>query len=245
MITGASDGIGKACAEAIAGKGAKLTLSGLPDANLPPGETANSLNYPGDITDSALRSGMVQRTLDKFGRIDVLINNVGVGQYGFPSEVDTEVSKRMFDVNVFAPLALTQLVLKSMRERNSGTIVNIGSVGGVVSLPWAVMYCASKFSLHAIDDGLRRELHHTGISVVKVCPGVVATRFRDHVLAGKAPDTVESIKRVVTPEQVAAGVVSGIESKSKTVFVPKIGYVFTKMERVWPGLMDFYLSRTY
>jgi short-subunit dehydrogenase len=104
--------------------------------------------------------------MEQWGRIDVLINNAGVGQYGFPSLVDTEVSKRMFDVNVFSPLALAQLVIPQMRVRGSGVIVNIGSVGGKVSLPWAVMYRSTKWALHCIDDSLRRELAESGVRLV-------------------------------------------------------------------------------
>src|SRR5205085_1400110 len=177
-------------------------------------------------------------------RIDVLINNAGVGQYGWPSEVDTEISKRMFDVNVFSALALTQLVIPLMRQRKSGVIVNIGSVGGKVSLPWAVMYCATKWALHCIDDSLRRELREDGISVVKVCPGIVDTKFRDHVLAGKAPDRVEAIRRVVSPDQVAAGVIRGIARKQRTVYVPKPGWAVTTMEAVAAWAMDVYVRGT-
>ena len=73
--------------------------------------------------------------MNAFGHIDFLINNVGVGLYGYPTEVDTDMAKRLFDINVFAPLALTQLVIPHMREQSSGFVVNVGSVGGKVSLP--------------------------------------------------------------------------------------------------------------
>jgi len=241
IVTGASDGIGASCALRLKQLGARVSLTGLASPEFVNRESESEIVTAGDITDSEVRSQIVQRTLNAFGRIDLLINNVGVGQYGYPSEVDTEISKRMFDVNVFAPLALSQLVIPVMRKQKSGIIVNIGSVGGKVSLPWAVMYCATKWALHCIDDSLRRELHGTGIHVVKVCPGIVATKFRDHVLAGSAPGPVEDIRRVVTPDQVAAAIVSGIERRKRTVYVPKIGRGFTMLEAVAPWAMDLYL----
>jgi len=241
LITGASDGIGASCAKLIGRRGAKLSLTALPGDGFTEEDSESRIVIPGDITSAAIRSEVVERTMARFGRIDVLINNAGVGQYGYPTEVDTEISKRMFDVNVFSALALTQLVVPHMREKKSGTIVNIGSVGGKVSLPWAVMYCATKWALHCVDDSLHRELQGTGIRVIKVCPGIVDTKFREHVLAGTAPGRVEDIRRVVSPDQVASAVMQGVERGKRTVFVPKIGFLFTSLDFFAPRVMDWYL----
>jgi short-subunit dehydrogenase len=218
-------------------------LNALPSPAFPDQVSDSEIVTPGDITDPAVRERLVGRTIEAFGRVDFLVNNVGVGQYGYPTQVDTEISKRMFDINVFAPLALTQLVIPVMRKQKSGVIVNIGSVGGKVSLPWAVMYCSTKWALHCIDDSLRRELDGSGIRVVKVCPGIVETKFREHVLAGSAPTQVENIRRVVTPDQVADGIVRGIEKNKRIVYVPKIGRAFTSLETLAPWAMDLYLRR--
>ena len=241
LITGASEGIGASCARLIGQLGARLSLTALPGDGFQDAESDSQIAVAGDITSAAIRARIVERTIARFGRIDALINNAGVGQYGYPSEVDTEISKRIFDVNVFSALALTQLVLPHMRTRKSGTIVNIGSVGGKVSLPWAVMYCATKWALHCVDDSLHRELEGTGIRVMKVCPGIVDTKFREHVLAGTAPDRVENIRRVVTPDQVAAAIIRGVERGKRTVFVPKIGFLFTSLDFFAPRVMDWYL----
>jgi short-subunit dehydrogenase len=241
LITGASQGIGASCARLIGQRGAKLSLTALPGDGFEDEESDSRIAVAGDITSAATRARVVERTMARFGRIDILINNAGVGQYGYPTEVDTEISKRMFDVNVFSALALTQLVVPHMREKKSGTIVNIGSVGGKVSLPWAVMYCATKWALHCVDDSLHRELEGTGIRVMKVCPGIVDTKFRDHVLAGTAPGRVEDIRRVVSPDQVASAVIRGIERRKRTVFVPKIGFLFTSLDFFAPRVMDWYL----
>lgn len=245
LITGASQGIGAACARRLAANGARVSLTALEQAGFEDFESPGHLITAGDITDPTTRHDAVERTIECFGGIDVLINNAGVGQYGYPSEVDTEVSKRIFDVNVFSALAITQLAIPHMRARRSGVIVNIGSVGGKVSLPWAVMYCATKWALHCVDDSLRRELSGSGIHVLKVCPGIVATAFRDHVLAGSAPGPVEDIRRIVTPDQVAAAMMRGVERKKRIVYVPKVGRLFTSLEFFAPRVMDWYLQSKF
>jgi short-subunit dehydrogenase len=242
VITGASDGIGASCARLFAARGARIVATGLPKTGFAETGSATRLVVEGDITSEETRVSVVEQALARFGRIDVLVNNAGVGQYGYPSEVDVEISKRMFDVNVFSALALTQLVIPQMKARGAGAIVNIGSVGGKVGLPWAVMYCATKWALHCVSDSLHRELADTGIHVMKVCPGIVDTKFRDHVLAGAAPRNVENIRRVVSPDQVARGLIRGLERGKKTVYVPKIGYIFTSLDFFAPRVMDWYLK---
>lgn len=142
--------------------------------------------------------------------------------------------RRLFDVNVFAALALAQLVAPVLRRNHAGFIVNIGSVGGKVSLPWAAIYCASKFALHAINDSLRRELSTDD----KVCPGIVETHFREHVLSGGAPDPVSDIRRTVSPASVAEEVVRGIERGSRTVYVPRSGKLFTSLDELSSRTME-------
>jgi short-subunit dehydrogenase len=245
LITGASEGIGASCAQLLAARGARLALTSLPDTAFESRQSPDCCIVAGDITAERTRIEVVEQAIARFGRIDVLINNVGVGQYGYPSEVDTGVSKRLFDINVFAPLALTQLVIPQMRAQKSGVIVNIGSVGGKVSLPWAVMYCATKWAVHCVDDSLHRQLLGTGIRVMKVCPGIVSTKFREHVLAGTAPGRVEDIRRVVSADQVAEAIIHGIERGKRTVFVPKIGWLFTSIEFIAPRVMDWYVREKF
>jgi short-subunit dehydrogenase len=117
----------------------------------------------------------------------------------------------------------------------------MGSVGGKVSLPWAVMYSATKWALHCVDDSLHRELAGTGIRVIKVCPGIVDTKFREHVLAGTAPKRVQDIGRIVSSDEVAIALIRGIERGRRTVFVPKIGFLFTSLDFLAPRVMDWYL----
>src|ERR1700744_570748 len=108
LITGASEGIGAGCARSLARRGARLVLTALSSAEIPDATSDDRLIVAGDITSEQTRTEVVRKALDHFGHIDVLINNAGVGQYGFATQVDLDISKRMFDVNVFSALALTQ-----------------------------------------------------------------------------------------------------------------------------------------
>lgn len=245
LLTGGSKGIGAACVELFIKLGWKVATLSLPSDDHYAPDEPSVLRIQGDICEDRVRRSAVEQTMARFGRIDILVNNAGVGLYAAPSTVSIPLSKRVFDVNVFAPLALAQLVIPIMRRQGQGTIVSLGSVGGKASLPWSVSYCASKFAMHAVDDSLRRELRRDGIHVMKVCPGIVDTGFRDHVLAGTAPADVSAIQRVVQPREVAAAIVRGIERKSRTVYIPWIGRVFTAMEFFAPWLMDWYLDRKW
>lgn len=245
LLTGGSEGIGAACVELFVQLGWKVASLSLPQDDRPTPDNPSVLRIWGDICEDRVRRSAVEQTMARFGRIDILVNNAGVGLYAAPSTVSISLSKRVFDVNVFAPLALAQLVIPIMRRQGGGTIVNLGSVGGKASLPWSVSYCASKFAMHAVDDSMRRELKRDGIHVMKVCPGIVDTAFREHVLAGTAPADVSAIQRVVRPRELAAAIARGIERKSRTVYLPWIGRVFTAMEFFAPWLMDWYLDRKW
>jgi short-subunit dehydrogenase len=196
----------------------------------------------GDLTDPLIRERAVERTLDRFGRIDVLINSAGVGLYGVPSEAPVQWLPRLFETNVTAPLALTQLVIPVMRQQGGGTIVIMGSVGAQVALPWASVYSASKAALHSLHDSLRRELRGGPVHVIKICPGIVDTRFRDHALAGEAPASVRDIRWVVSPEAVARRILHAIDRRQNTVYIPRIGALFVIGGAIAPRLMDFFLG---
>jgi short-subunit dehydrogenase len=243
LITGASEGIGAALASLFREQGMRLALTALPAPDLSEYKSPEQLVVPGDLTADGFAEDLVGRVLDHFGRIDILVNNAGIGLYAPASEAPLALVRKLFELNVFAPLRLAQLVAPTMRRQGRGVIVNMGSVGGGVSLPWAALYCASKFALQAVNDSLRRELGGAGIHVMKVCPGIVATAFRDHVLAGKAPVGVVRIRRVVTAQQVAESVWRGIQHRRHNVYVPWLSKVFVGIDFVAPRVMDWYCRR--
>jgi short-subunit dehydrogenase len=243
LVTGGSSGIGAACVRKLLARGWRVSVVALPDSDLDWLAGLDILMTPGDITSQHVREAVVEQTLYRYNRIDVLINSAGVGLYACATEVPMPLFSRLLDVNVLAPLALAQMVVPVMKRQGGGSIVNIGSVGGSVALPWTAAYSASKFALDAIHDSLRRELRGDCIHFLKVCPGIVDTEFRNHVLAGAAPRAVTSIRIVVSPETVADRILSAIRQQRQTIYVPWIGRLFALGGALAPWLMDFYLAR--
>ncbi len=184
LITGGSSGIGAACARSFLSRGWAVSVVALPGPELDRVEESGALVTSGDITFKEIRQKAVERTLQRYGRIDALINNAGVGLYAPPTEVSLPEFSRIFEVNVIAPLALAQMVIPYMHDQGSGSIVTIGSIAGFVALPWAAAYSASKFALNALHDSLRRELRGGPIRVIKICPGVVNMELRNMALGG-------------------------------------------------------------
>lgn len=183
IVTGASSGIGEATARRLARGGAMLVISARRSDRLE--ALARELDLTGkrvlalaaDVTDDANRRRVVDGTLRKFGRIDALVNNAGYGTRGPVELVPLELIRRNFETNVFALVALTQLVVPHFRERGSGRIVNIGSVAGRIARPLSSVYDSTKHAVEAINDGLRGELAPFGIQVVLIRPGLILTEF--------------------------------------------------------------------
>ena len=195
LITGASEGIGAACAAEFARAGAKLSLTARSEAGLQRAGGAEPLITPGDLTDAAVRRRVVERTLERYGVIDILINNAGTGFY-LPSWSESmEHTRRMMELNFFALLGMTQLVAPHMRERRSGMIVNVGSIAGKLTLPWMTLYSASKSAVGSLTEGLRMELQRDGVHAMLVCPGYVKTGFQKNVSVGQAPPKVQQGRR--------------------------------------------------
>ncbi len=183
MVTGACAGLGEAIARRLARGGARVVLFSLRPDRLdalareidPAGE--NTLAVGGDITSEADRRKVVDGALAKFGRIDALVNNAGYGTRGPLEIVPVDLIRKNYETNIFALIALTQLVLPGMRERGSGCIVNIGSVAGRIARPLSSIYDSTKHALEALTDGLRGELKPFGVRVTLVRPGFIATEF--------------------------------------------------------------------
>ena len=188
LLTGCSSGIGRAAAIALAERGHRVFASARNRNDLAEIERGDDLATVAlDVTDPATITAAVEAVLSRAGRIDVLVNNAGYGQYGAVEEVTPDEWRAQFEVNLFGAVAVTQAVLPAMREQRRGTIVNVSSVAGKVAIPFAAPYCASKHALEAVSDALRVELAPFGIQVVLVEPGPIATRFGERARSGVAP----------------------------------------------------------
>lgn len=190
FITGGTPGnFGMAFAEAALESGDRVTIT-----SRRPQELADWADQYGDrvlvvpleLTDAAQVRRAVQTAEERFGGIDVLVNNAGRGWYGSIEGMDDSALRAMFELNFFAVLSVTRAVLPGMRARGNGWIVNVSSVAGLVSAPGFDYYSATKFAIEAVTDALRVELAGQGISVLAVEPGA----FRTNAYSGFANEPV-------------------------------------------------------
>ncbi|OYR76198.1 short-chain dehydrogenase/reductase, partial [Halorubrum sp. E3] len=170
LITGCSSGIGRAAAHAFLDEGWTVYATARNPADVEALGEAGCELATLDVTDQGDVDRVVERILDEEGAIDALINNAGYGQFGPVEDVTTERVHDQFDVNVYGPHRLIRAVLPAMRRERDGTIVNVSSVAGRVSMPGGGVYSGSKFAIEAMSDALRNEVADHGIDVVVVEP---------------------------------------------------------------------------
>jgi NAD(P)-dependent dehydrogenase (short-subunit alcohol dehydrogenase family) len=176
MITGTSSGFGRAIAEAVVERGDRVVATARRVealADLAEHERVHVVAL--DVTDPAGREAAVGEAIERFGRIDVLVNNAGRTQVGAVEETTDEELRFLFELHFFAPAALTRAVLPHMRRQGSGAIVQMSSVGGQVTAPGFGAYCATKFALEGLTETLRDEVAGFGIHTLIVEPGAFRT----------------------------------------------------------------------
>jgi NAD(P)-dependent dehydrogenase (short-subunit alcohol dehydrogenase family) len=180
FITGASSGFGRALAEAVIGRGERAVVAarrGAALARLAAIDADRVLAIPLDVTDAAARKAAVAAALSKFGCIDVLANIAGRGSLGAVEEFAPEQLRAQMELNFFAAAELTRELLPHMRKQGAGHILNLTSIGGLISIGGFGAYCASKFALEAWSEALADEVAPFGIRVTLVEPGSFRTEF--------------------------------------------------------------------
>ncbi|MEU0565463.1 oxidoreductase [Nonomuraea sp. NPDC005983] len=177
LVTGASSGIGHATALELL-RGGHVVYGAARRVHMMEAiREAGGHALPMDVTKEEDLQRVVRAVLDAHQRIDVLVNNAGAVVHGAVEDTPLAMARDEFEVNVFAPARLTQLVLPQMRAQGSGTIVNVSSIGGEIALPLGAWYYASKHALEAFSDTLRMEVEPFGIDVVVIQPGIIRTDF--------------------------------------------------------------------
>jgi len=219
LVTGASSGIGEATALALARAGARVAIAARRRDRLDgvAGRIADlrseSLVLEADLARPEEAESIVARTVDRWGRLDVLVNNAGVMLLSPVDRARVEDWRRMLDLNLLGLMAATRAALPHMRRQNDGHVVNISSTAGRVANPDASVYAATKFGVGAFSEALRREVYRDNIRVTIVEPGAVATELREHV---PDPDTRERIDtwarslRQLQSEDVAAAILYAV-----------------------------------
>lgn len=178
LITGASSGIGKASAKYFQEQGWNVIATmRTPESETELTQLDNVLVTRLDVLDDASIQAAVDAGIERFGRIDALLNNAGYGAYGPLEAFPMERIRRQFDTNVIGLLAVTKAVLPHMRERKSGVILNVSSIGGRITFPLGSLYHGTKFAVEGITEALQYELEPLGVKVKIIEPGAIETDF--------------------------------------------------------------------
>ena len=233
VITGASSGIGEAAALEFAKKGATLVLVSRKEEKLRKVEKKLSKFdskihvIPCDVSNKSDVNEMSQQVIEKFGRVDVLVNNAGFAIYGSVKDLSIEDIESQMATNYFGMVYCIKNFLPTMIEQNSGHIVNVASVAGSFGLPGIASYCASKFAMLGFSEGLKHELNKTNIGVTVVSPIMVRTNFFDHPSFENMPKYSPTS---LSPQTVAKAIVKAANSSRLEIIVPSFvrGAVWAK-----------------
>ena len=186
FITGCSTGFGRELAKNVLSSGNKaiVTARNTDDIkDIVEGNEENAIAVKLDVTKPEEITSSVKAAIEKFGRIDVLVNNAGIGYFGAIEESEDEAVRKMFEINVFGLAKMTQEVLPIMRAQKSGHIVNIASIGGLRSFPAVGFYNATKYAVDGLSEALAKETAHLGIKVTIIAPSGFRTDW-----AGRSAD---------------------------------------------------------
>jgi len=250
IVTGASSGIGEATARRLARDGMRVTLAARRQNELERVAKeievggGQALVAPTDVRDRAAIHRMVQATLDTWGRVDVLINNAGLGYSARVVNLDPERWRAQVGVNLVAVIECAQAVLPAMMQRKSGHIINVASIAGLVGLPGSSTYSATKAAVINFSDALRREVRTSGIQVTVLCPGFVATNFSPRLkkIAEGRPDA-QHLPGVMQPSYVADRIANLIRHPRRRLIIPPGWGLLAAAAQAFPQLTDFALSR--
>ncbi|MGO4447551.1 oxidoreductase [Phyllobacterium sp. TAF24] len=196
FITGCSTGFGRELARHTLELGYPTIITARNTAqieDLAKGNEENALVLKLDVTKAEDIAAAVKAAEARFGRIDVLVNNAGIGYFGSLEESDIDEVRKMFEINVWGLVNMTRAVLPVMRKQRSGMVVNISSIGGLVANPAVSFYNATKFSVEAISESLSKETAHLGIKVLIVEPSGFRTDWAGRS-ANEAPRTIEDYR---------------------------------------------------
>jgi len=192
FITGCSTGFGRQLAKHTLSLGYPTVVTArnvAQVADIVAGHEENALVLTLDVTQQAQIDAAVDTALKKFGRIDVLVNNAGVGYFGSFEESDLDAVRNMFEINVWGLTNMTRAVLPTLRKQRSGTVVNISSMGGIAALPAVSFYNGTKFAVEGLSESLAQEVAPLGVKVLIVEPGPFRTDWAGRS-ANEVPSTI-------------------------------------------------------
>ena len=250
-ISGAGGGLGRALAHRFGRAGSRLLLLDLEAAAVAAlaSELARSgvesLALACDVTDEAACIEAVRRGVERFGRLDVLVNNAGITHRSAFEATQTAVLRRVIDVNLFGAIHLTRAALPHLK-RTRGLVIALSSVAGYTPLIARTGYAASKHALHGFFGSLRSELAPAGVGVMLVCPSFIATGIDRNALGptgGPATHAQVVVGRRLQPEEVADRIVRGAERNRRLLRIGRTAHAAWWLSRLAPGVYERVMAR--
>ena len=249
VITGASSGIGEAAAEQFAKKGANLVLVARRKEKLEQVEKSLSkysvkiLICVCDVSDKDQVKQMAEKTIETFSKIDILVNNAGFVIYGKVKELSVEDIESQMKTNYFGTIYCTKSFLPHFLKQNYGHIVNVASVGASFGVPGIVSYCATKYAMLGFSEGLKHELHNTGVGVTVVSPIMVRTSLFDHPSFKNFTKHATGIS--LSSETVANAIIKASNSSRLEIVVPSFVRIGIWFKQTLPFLINPIIGRAF
>lgn len=248
VITGASSGIGRVAALELAQRGANVALAARREPELI--AVADECRkagvrcavVPTDVSDRQSCHDLVQRAEAELGALDGLVNNAGFAVFDSVASARPEDFTAMMNTNYMGAVHCVQAMLPGFLDRKRGSIVNVGSVGGITGYAGMSGYCATKFALAGFTEALRDEVLGRGVEVSLICPGTTDTPFFVTAEKGKMPGA-SRLALAIPPERVAAAIVSAIESPRYRKVLPLIPALFSRFKETCPRTAHFVMRR--
>ena len=246
IITGGSSGIGRALAIAFGKAGCKIVVTGRDQSRL--NEVAAELRnlnvdclpVPGDVSREADVKQMIELTVNKYQRIDILINNAGISMRALFEDLDLNVIRKVMDINFWGTVYATKYALPYILE-SKGSIIGISSVAGYRGLPGRTGYSASKFAMHGFLEALRTELLPKQVHVLLACPGFTASNIRNTALAADGSTQGESPRdegKMMTAEEVANRILQATIHRKRDLVLTFQGKLTVFLNKWLPGIAD-------
>ncbi|MBI3221055.1 MAG: SDR family oxidoreductase [Bacteroidetes bacterium] len=246
IITGGSSGIGKAMAEVFGVNGSKVFITGRNLTDLHQavadlrGKGIDAHGFQADVSVEDDNRKMAEEAIQKFGRIDVLINNAGISMRALFNEVDLAVVKKVMDINFYGVLYATKYCMPEILK-NQGSVVGISSIAGYRGLPGRTGYSASKFALNGFLEVLRTEMLKKGVHVLTACPGFTASNIRKRSLTKNGTSQGESPRdeaSMMSAEECAQHIYKATVKRKKILILTGQGKLTVFLNKFFPGLTD-------
>lgn len=247
VITGASSGIGKACAEEFAKRGAHLVLAARQyvtlceiTADLESRYHIRAVAVQADVSQEQDCETLIKQALVTFDKIDVLVNNAGLSMRALFNDLDLSVLKNLMDVNFWGTVYCTKYALPEILK-TKGSIIGVSSIAGYRGLPGRTGYSASKFAMNGFMEALRTELLKTGVHVMVACPGFTASNIRVTALAKDGSSHGETSMeegKMMSADEVAGRIVDGIAGRKRTLIMTGQGKLTVWINKLLPALAD-------